>query len=448
MSHDVIIVGARCAGASLAALLARRGLQVLVLEGGDLGTDMPMSTHFMQPPCMDVLDDIGLGEKVRACTPASRVGRYRMGTHDVYGPFPEGRPGYCIRRSTIDPMLQEAAREAGAELRDRHRVVDLLKDRERVTGVVVETPVGREQLRARLVVGADGRKSTVARLAGVEEYLTFPMPRAPHWFYIETPKIWSEDERFAGWDGGVLWEGQDLRYVFQCDGDTMILAAAPPLALGKSWGKDATQKTIEYLRGSEVTRPLMDAGKPLGKTVGLVKANFFYRRPVGPGFALVGDAGNFKDYVTGHGMADAFLSARRMSKAILLDTETAYERYWRERDVETLPLYFDAIRMGEVEFNDPFTRELFAVVKGSEELSTRFGEVANRTLHPFEAFSMKEMMSVLLHGLLRGRFGALGAFMATGKRMQGFTEELRRRKDLLDACPRLEDTAKAHPAAA
>src|SRR5512139_3595651 len=119
---DVIIVGARCAGATLAALLARSGVRTLLLEASPRGTDMPLSTHLVQPPGMDVLDALGVGDRVRAVTPAATRFRYALDESVVVSQANPGRAAYCVRRSTLDPWLQEAAEAAGAELRDRHRV--------------------------------------------------------------------------------------------------------------------------------------------------------------------------------------------------------------------------------------------------------------------------------------------------------------------------------------
>src|SRR5436190_1179953 len=113
---DVIVVGARCAGATLASLLSRGGARVLVLEASRRGTDLPLSTHFVQPPGMDVLDRIGVGPRVRAVTPASKRFRVALDDATVTARLPDGRAGYCVRRSTIDPWLQEAAEQSGAEL--------------------------------------------------------------------------------------------------------------------------------------------------------------------------------------------------------------------------------------------------------------------------------------------------------------------------------------------
>jgi flavin-dependent dehydrogenase len=149
MTCDAIIVGARCAGGALAPLLARSGVNTLVLDGDALPSDMPMSTHYIHQPGMDVLDELGIGDAVRKVAPASRRGFYLVETSRVHAGYPDGRAAYCVRRGTVDALVQEAATKAGATLRDRHRVVELVKDGERVTGVVAETPGGRETFHAK-----------------------------------------------------------------------------------------------------------------------------------------------------------------------------------------------------------------------------------------------------------------------------------------------------------
>src|SRR5690349_2509770 len=123
---DVIVVGARCAGATVAALLAKRGVRTLLVEASPRGTDMPMSTHLVQSRGMDVLDRIGVGSKVRAAAPRTTVVRYSLDDSVVMSRVRPGRDPYCIRRAVIDPWLQDAAEQHGAELLDRHRVVDLV----------------------------------------------------------------------------------------------------------------------------------------------------------------------------------------------------------------------------------------------------------------------------------------------------------------------------------
>src|SRR6476620_5381485 len=150
-SWDVIIVGARCAGASLAVHLASAGVKTLLLEASPRGTDMPLSTHFIQPPGVASLMRMGLGEVVRKA-PESKRFRFSLDDVAMISTFEDGPAGRCLRRSTIDPALQDLAESAGADFRDRHRVKALVKDGERVTGVVATTPHGQETFTANLVV--------------------------------------------------------------------------------------------------------------------------------------------------------------------------------------------------------------------------------------------------------------------------------------------------------
>jgi len=104
-------------------------------------------------------------------TPPTRAIRVALDSAEVLSRYHEQRPAYCVRRSTLDPLLQEVAQAAGAELRDQHRVVSVVRDAERVTGVIAQSPNGPVRFEADLVVGADGPHSTIARLTGVEDYL-------------------------------------------------------------------------------------------------------------------------------------------------------------------------------------------------------------------------------------------------------------------------------------
>lgn len=431
MTYDVVIVGGRCAGTATAALLQREGVKTLVLEAAPRHADMPVSTHFMQPPGMDVLDEIGVGDRVRALTPPVHRALYRMEDQDVKAPYPEGRPAYCIRRATLDPLLQDAAEEAGADVRFRHRVTELVEEEGRVTGVVVDGPRGRERIRARLVIGADGRASTVARLTGVEEYLVLEPQRAGYWFYFPTPELWRADPRYRDFDSAIAWEGDGLRYLFECDGDVLLMAAAPPKEEARGWGRDYRARTLAYLARSDIFAPLLDETAPLGKGCGFLGAPSYYRRPVGPGFALVGDAGHAKDFVTGHGMADAFLGAKRLAKAVVRDTPLGYERYWRERDAATMAYHFDAAHQGRVDLNDAFTRSVFRHMKASTEFSRRFGLVLDRQRHPFNILTPPEVVGMMAKEVLRGRLRPVVGMVQNAVTLRRYAKQERAYKQLL-----------------
>lgn len=443
-SYDVIIVGARCAGATLGAYLARAGVRTLMVEAMSAFSDNPMSTHFLQPPGMVILDELGIGQAVRAVTPAAPSLRFGVEGHYACIAQPAARAGCCPRRLTLDPLLQRAAIDAGAELRDRTRAVDLVRDGEgRVTGVVVEGPAGRETLHARLVVGADGRHSTIARLTGVEEYLKVPMSRSAYWHYRTQPDLWRTDPRYTDFQGHIDYLGTGIRAAFRCDSDTMVMVALVPNDEAHAWKGDLMEKMIGYLSECPVMPPLLAASEPITRVRSLVKADFFYRRPVGPGFALVGDAGTFKDFATGMGIASAMIAAKQLSKAILDGREIAYLRYWRERDVESLPLYFDSLRLGETGVNDAFFKLVAEHLSRSSALRAKLAEVSARTRSPLEAFSTGELLKMVIPAVLRGRFDVLPAFLRTGRKIAGYKREVAYRERLLRELEEMESRKDA-----
>lgn len=451
---DVIIVGARCGGAALASLLARRGKRVALLEASERGTDMPMSTHLMQPPGMDVLDRLGIGSRVRAAAPPSHYMRLALDDASAIAPMPEGRPAYCIRRALLDPWLQQTAEESGATLLDRHRVVELLWEGPRVVGVVARTPQGAAsgslndtpgntprhpnnnpnnntvELRAPLVVGADGPHSTVAarvaaHLGTTDDYLVCDGSRAGYWSYYDAPATWT-----ANWDTTLEHQGQEVRYAFRCDSQRVLLFYMGPREQVAQWGKNYRERLHESLLRSETLRPLCEGKTPLGNTMGLLKMRFFYRKPVGQGWMLIGDAGHFKDFVTGQGMTDALLDAEHASAAILDGRAEAYEHFWRERDVRTLPLHFDAIRQGEVGYNTPLVRWLIARGASRPDVIARMRRVFDRKLAPGALFPKHVLAGLLLEALVKGRFDVLAGFASTARRMVSEAVELDRRTRL------------------
>jgi flavin-dependent dehydrogenase len=443
---DVIIVGARCSGATLAALLARRGLKTLLLEAAPRGTDMPLSTHLVQPTGMDVLDSLGIGDRVRAVTPATRSLRYALDGSELLSRNDEGRFAYCVRRSVIDPWLQETAELSGAHFLDRHRVTDLVRENGRVVGVVARGPSGPVTFHGGLVVGADGMHSTIAKLTGVEEYLVQEGSRAGYWAYFEAPETWA-----AEYDATLEFRGTDIRYVFRTDGGLVAVVYVGEAETVRGWGKAYRENYLEAVSSSPATQALTAGKEPVGKLVGLLKTRFFYRRPVGPGFALAGDAGHFKDFVTGQGMSDAFLDAERLSRAILDGRPEAFEHYWRERDVATLPLHFDALRQGEVGYNDAFMRWVIGRTATRADLTARVSRVIDRKLPPSELVPMGTMLAWMGAALVRGRWDVLSGFLRSGKVMGGEAKELARRQALLaEATARLERagsirTSLGHP---
>ena len=220
---DVVIIGARCAGAVLATCLARAGARVMLIDRSPLPSDQVLSTHNIHPPGMDILDDIGVGDAVRAEAPATRVLRIRKNEAWMDVPFGEGRAGYCPRRKRLDGLLQEAAVRAGAELRDRTRATDILFEQGRAVGVTVEHRGVSENITTGLVVGADGRHSFVARTVAADEYLAYDAPRGICWAYWGAPSAW-RDCPFGMY---VAHIGNAIRFVFQTDYNQLVIGSLP-----------------------------------------------------------------------------------------------------------------------------------------------------------------------------------------------------------------------------
>src|ERR1700704_6112718 len=170
--YDALIVGARVAGATVAARLAQQGRKVLLVDRDDFPSDT-ISTHAMAFNAVDSLRRLGVLDRIEAAG-FRRIFRHRTWVDDICIEAPAGPPGsYSIapRRIVLDQILLDRAVECGAELRQRARVDGLLVESGAVVGAVLQHIGGeKREVRARVVVGADGKQSQVAQWAGAEKY--------------------------------------------------------------------------------------------------------------------------------------------------------------------------------------------------------------------------------------------------------------------------------------
>jgi 2-polyprenyl-6-methoxyphenol hydroxylase-like FAD-dependent oxidoreductase len=350
--YDVVVVGARCAGSPLAALLARRGVKVAVLERATFPKDT-LSTHIFQAHALAFLDRLGVIDQIVGTgAPYSNVIDTRQGdlrfTH-AFAMQP-GDPGAAIsvRRPLLDPILANAAAEAGADVNMATTVTDLIQEDGRVCGVLARHDGTDEELRARLVVGADGRNSTVAKLVGARKYNVTPCERFAYWSFFENGH-WNEDAPF-------VFHRWDNRLVIGCPSDSGLyqVIVIPELDELPRFRDDLEGSFMEYANSCEPVAEAIAEARRVGKIFGIVRWEGFFREAAGRGWVLAGDAGYFKDPTPGQGIGDAFLQVDRLAPVIASglrgtdeDLDRALEGWWRWRDKDTAEHYWFATDLGK-----------------------------------------------------------------------------------------------------
>ncbi|MBX3208400.1 MAG: NAD(P)/FAD-dependent oxidoreductase [Labilithrix sp.] len=425
---DVVVVGARCAGATFGAFAAQAGKRVLVVDADDMPSDQPLSTHFIGMYGMSILDELGVGHRVRAVAPPVRFIRNGVDDAVITIDFGDERGGACIRRIDLDPMLVEEARARGAAVELKTSLVDVLRQDGRVVGAVIERDGAREEVRARWVVGADGRHSKLASLVGAEEYLAYDAPRAAFWAYWRRPEWFSADPSYDN-NVTILHLEHDYLMVFPVNKDEVLVGVAVPLDRASEWRGRHEAFYLEQLRARPFVARFPD-GERRSKVVSFVKGRYFFRRAAGPGWALVGDAGLFKDFTPGFGITDAFRDARALAQAIEGGSDAHLERYWRVRDVESVELFAFARMLGTPGYNNALNRAAFRAIAERRDLQARIIAFHERKLSPFALIPSGTAIGLLLGELFRGRFDAFPTFVDAVKEGGRSAKELRHRKAL------------------
>jgi flavin-dependent dehydrogenase len=334
MDHhcDAIVVGGRCAGAATAMLLARGGMRVLVVEAAQPGADT-LSTHALMRGGVLQLHRWGLLDAVvEAGTPAI------VSTEFAYGDEIETveiRPGEGIsalrapRRIVLDSLLLEAARAAGAEVRVPARVTGLLTDGGRVRGVEgIERGTGTSfRATAPLTIGADGRNSTIAQAVGARFRRRGTASSAVVYGYFSgLPRDRYHWAYRPGVAAGVVPTGDGLARVWAG-------TASARFARQRSTRLDATYWSLLAEAAPGLARSI-SAAAPVGTLRGFPGQPGWIRASAGPGWALVGDAGYFKDPITAHGITDALRDAELLARAVLEAPRSRHLQLKALRDYE------------------------------------------------------------------------------------------------------------------
>ena len=395
--YDAIVVGARCAGAPTAMLLARKGYRVLLADRATFPSDIPHG-HFIHRGGPARLQRWGVLDALLAtgCPPmrslTSDYGDYAMVADDM---ILDGVSfGYGPRRAVLDEVLVRAAVDAGAELREGYVVEEFLREGEPVTGVRGRTVATgmRSEERAAITIGADGRNSRLARAVSAPIYAATPPLSCWYFSYwsgipadglelyvVRDRAIFAfptHDSLFAVM---VEWPAQDMpRVRMDIEGEFRAVVARVP---------DLAQRLRQ--------------GRREERFQGATDLPNFLRRPYGPGWALVGDAGCHKDPFLALGICDAFRDADFLAVALddafsgLRTFDAALADYHRKRDEATYADYMQNLHFARFQPPPPDFLRLRAAVRGNPE-ATRQLLMALEGRIPRDEFFAPERLASLM----------------------------------------------------
>jgi 2-polyprenyl-6-methoxyphenol hydroxylase-like FAD-dependent oxidoreductase len=399
---DAIIVGARCAGSPLAMLLARKGHKVLVVDKSTFPSDT-ISTHVVHTPAVAALQRWGVLDEVvdSGCPPIDKY-IFDFGFFKISGsPASNGTSAsYCPRRIVLDDILVRAAADAGAEVRTGFSVDEILIEDGTVVGIRGHDRDGASVTEhADIVVGADGRHSIVAEAVGAERYNEKPILLAAYYAYFsDLPmdgfEVFIRDRRGFG---GIATN----------DGLTTVVGGWPyaEFAANKT---DVEGNFMKMLDQAPEFAERVHAAKRETKFVGAAIENYF-RKPWGPGWALVGDAGYNKDSITAQGIMDAFRDAEVLADAIDASASNPASRdelmasYQASRDAHVLPMYEFTCQLATLEPPPPEMQQLFGAVAQSQESMDDFVKMNAGVISPAQFLSEENI------GAIMSRAGALQA---------------------------------------
>ena len=398
MMHDVIVVGARCAGSPIAMLLAKRGYQVLLLDRAIFPSDMVMSTHFIHQRGIACLDRWGLRDQLVATgTPPVQQMMIRIGEVTLVGspPAVDGETSaFAPRRVLLDDILVRAAENSGADLREGCRIQRLIFDDGRVVGVQGVTQAGSSFVeKARMVIGADGPASRVAKEVGAEKYARKPALEATAWIYWEKLPQAGLELHLADYESIYCFPTSN--------GSTLV---------GANWAMDRFQ-TVRHDLAHHYFELLGRAAPELAARVANAKRaddklhvgstpNFF-RNACGPGWVLLGDAHYKKDPCTAQGISDTFCDAEYLAEAIDRgfcgdqDLLRSLQDYEKDRVGWIMPFYELTCQMATLAPPEPDVLSIYQILQSTQDDTNAFLGTITGAVSPSSFFAPENIGRIL-----------------------------------------------------
>jgi 2-polyprenyl-6-methoxyphenol hydroxylase-like FAD-dependent oxidoreductase len=395
--YDAIIIGARCAGAPTAMLLARKDYSVLLVDKATFPSDT-ISTHIVWPHGAEIMDRWGLLDRLAAtgCPPVALSLIFDVGPFALKGGVTDtnaGRGGFCPRRTVLDKLLVDAAVEAGAELREGFTVESLVWDGDRVAGITGHSRTGANvDERARIVIGADGVHSLVAKAVRAPEY------------DVKLPLTTNYYTYFSGFDATDLEEYiRDYQAVgcFPTHDGLTLIAILWPSGRFQEIRADIEGHVRKVLESTPTVADRLQGARREEKWYGISGVPNYFRQPFGPGWALVGDAAYDKDPITAQGISDAFIDAEAL--ATTLDDGWSGRRPLGEalaahqalRDQRARPMYDFTCQLATLEPPPPQMQRLFLALRHNREATNRFYSAITGS-RPLPAFMHPENLERIM----------------------------------------------------
>jgi 2-polyprenyl-6-methoxyphenol hydroxylase-like FAD-dependent oxidoreductase len=394
--YDAIVVGARVAGAPTAMLLARQGFRVLLVDKATFPSDA-IGNNLVKPPAVAYLKRWGLVDQVVAtgCPPVTRITIDYGDTRFTASPVPiDGvAEAYGPRRRVLDQLLLDAARTAGAEVREGFAVDEIVTEGERVSGIRGHANGGAvvtEQ--SRIVIGADGRHSLVARAVQAPTYNSRP-PLACYYY-----SYWS-DVPLDGFEGYY----PPYRAIFTLptnDGLTCVIVGCPQREF-LAFRADIEGNFWQTLALVPAFAERVRSGQREERFVGAADLPNYFRKPYGPGWALVGDAGYHRDPLPAQGSSDAFRDVELLVEAVSAGLsgerplEEGLAEYERRRNEAAKAMYELTCQRATMEPPSPQVIRLRAALQGNQAEIDRFVSVIWGTV-PVEEFFAPEHIERLM----------------------------------------------------
>ena len=392
------MVGARVAGASTALLLARRRLKVLAVDRAAFPSDT-LSTHQVQVPGVARLRRWGLLDGVLAAgTPPAAQVRFDPGPVVLRGRFPEFEGAsavYSPRRTILDKLIVDGARAAGAEVRERFAVDEVLFDGERVTGIRGRRAGGPAVTEtAQLVVGADGRHSAVAKAVRAPAYHVRPALSTAYYTY------WSGVDL----EGGEIYSRECVKRMVGAwpTNDRLVMTyVAAPASEFPAFRADPEGAILGALDRCGDLGERVRAGQRADRVFGTADTRNRFHTPHGPGWALVGDAGLVMDPITGAGIAHALRDAELLADAVAAGLDggpplhRALAAYQAARDADALPMYEMTTDLASFAPPRPEQQMLLRALEGRQGEIDRFLSVLTGSLPSSEYFTARNMLRLI-----------------------------------------------------